>query len=381
MKKSKFFALLTIFCYLHSLAFGLPAGEQVVSGTADFDRSNPSALTITTPSEKLITNYQVFDIATNEAVRFVQPSSDSIALNRVVSSDVSEIFGALSANGRIFLINPNGVTFGPDCRIDTPGIVASTLDISDSDFLSGKYSFFKTAGKNGLLYNQADLKVSNGGFIILLAPGIVNQGAISAPLGTVALAGGDKATLSLDDMSDISVVIDDAVREEMTGPDGNELDSAIRNNGAITADGGRIIITSAVLNHIFNYAINNTGIIEAQTLVDKNGIIELVAQGAAILTSGIISANAPEGGKAGSVSIVSDEGTAVAGGSLIEAKAEGQSGTGGTIFIDSTAGDTIVSEGAVIDVSGGAAAGDAGFAEISASDAVGFYGTLNGFAQ
>ncbi len=381
MKKNKFFAILTIFCYAHSLAFGLPSGEQVVSGTADFDRSNPTALTVTTTSDKLITNYQIFDIAAQESVRFIQPSAESIALNRVVTSDVSEIFGSLSANGRIFLINPNGVTFGPHCRIDTPGIVASTLDISDSDFLAGRYNFYNAAGKNGLILNQGGLKISNGGFLTLIAKGIVNEGAISAPLGTVVLATGNKATLSLDDMRDISVVIDEAVGESVTGSDGNTLRAAISNAGSISADGGKILLTSSVLKSVFDHAINNTGIIEAQTLVNNNGAVELVSQSGSIVNQGTISANADEGGKAGTISIVSKDGTTLSSGSVTEAKASGRDGSGGTVYIDSTAGNTTVNEGALIDVSGGLQTGDAGSVEISASGEAAFHGILNGFAQ
>ena len=126
-----------------SPVYCLPQDEQVVSGSAQFDRSTANTLNVNTPSDKLIVNYSGFDIAQAETVNFNQPSSSSVALNRVTGGNPSAIFGALRANGQIFVVNPNGIMFGPNSRVDVAGLVASTLDISNEDFLSGKYNFFK----------------------------------------------------------------------------------------------------------------------------------------------------------------------------------------------------------------------------------------------
>lgn len=406
--------------------YSLPEGESVVSGSATFDRSTASSLSITTFSDKLIVNYNSFSIASQETVNFIQPSSSSIALNRVVGVDPSSIMGTLTANGRIFLVNPNGVIFGPNSYVDVAALVASTLNITDEDFLNSSYNFFKD-GESSYILNQGNLIIRNGGYVCLLASAIENQGAIQANLGSVVLAAGEKMTLALDDLGQISVVIDEPVKQAIFGPDGQRLDSAIKNSGVISANGGKVLLTAKVLNDVFDYAINNSGIIEAKSLVNHNGVIELVTEGAPIINTGRIkagtvevrvkdsdfintgeiitdgyeglpnggrisieaatilhqgkiSANAYEEGTAGEIIIISQTSTTVDTDSTTEARALGLVGNGGRILIDSLSGNTVVNTLAVIDVSAGAISGNAGFIEVSAFDQLGFYGILNGRA-
>ncbi|HAJ56732.1 MAG TPA: hypothetical protein DCL35_03055, partial [Candidatus Omnitrophica bacterium] len=420
------FFVLAAFTALPFRAFALPEGENIVAGSAAFDRSTTDHLEVTTSTDKTIINYDSFSIAEKQSVNFNQPTANSITLNRVIGTSPSEIFGALTSNGRLFVINTNGVLFGPNSRVDAPALVASTLDISDEDFLNGNYNFFKS-GENAFLVNQGNITVRNGGYVCLLSQGIENQGAIIANLGTVVLASGEKMTLALDDAGDISVVIDEAVTGAVFGPDGNTLKSAITNSGSIFADGGKILLTAKVLNGVFDKAINNTGIIQANSVVEHNGVIELVAEGApvvntgtisageviisapdtsyvnigkvtangsqdlpdggkiaieagAILQQGLISANSFEAGNAGQVSLVSEVSTILDDGSVTEAMALGIIGNGGKITIDSKGGSTVVNRTAVIDVSAGAIAGNAGYIEVSAFDQLGFYGILNGHA-
>ena len=156
---------LTVVLTAGTPAFALPQGEQVQSGQATFDRSQSDVLNIHQSSDKMIADYQGFSIAGHEAVNFLQPSSSSIALNRVVGADPSNIFGTLTATGKIFLINPNGVLFGPSAHVDTHGLVASTLNITNDDFLNGNYRFNNPGGN------------------------VLNQGRINAPGSYVALLG------------------------------------------------------------------------------------------------------------------------------------------------------------------------------------------------
>ncbi len=267
-----------------SFIWCLPEGESVVSGSATFDRTSAETLTISTTSDKLIVNYNSFSIAQAEAVHFIQPSSSSIALNRVTGIDPSSLFGILTATGRIFIINPNGILFGPNSRVDVAGLLASTLDISNDDFLNGKYDFYKKGAGNGYIVNQGQIR-SPGGYICLLSGAIDNQGLILADLGTVVLASGEKMTLALDNLGSISVVVDGPVKEAISG-----FDSALKNSGTISANGGKVILTASVLNGVFDYAINNTGLIQANNMVNRNGVIELVAAGAPIINSGRLEA-------------------------------------------------------------------------------------------
>ena len=272
-----------------SPVYCLPQDEQVVSGSAQFDRSTANTLNVNTPSDKLIVNYSGFDIAQAETVNFNQPSSSSVALNRVTGGNPSAIFGALRANGQIFVVNPNGIMFGPNSRVDVAGLVASTLDISNEDFLSGKYNFFKN-GENAYIINQGNISIGNGGYACLLSAGIDNKGTIQAELGTAVLASGEKITLALDDLNDISVVVDEGVRNQVFGPDNKNILDAVKNSGTISANGGKVILTAKVLNKVFDYAINNTGIIEANDVVNNNGVIEFVAEGAPLINTGSLEA-------------------------------------------------------------------------------------------
>ncbi len=283
-------------------AYALPEGETVVAGSASFDRSQADTLAISTASDKLIVDYNSFNIASRETVRFMQPGPQSIALNRVTGGDPSAIFGTLTANGQIFLVNPNGILFAPGSHVDVAGMVASTMDISNQDFLAGRYVFSRTGSQAGIV-NQGSL-TANGGYVCLLAQGVDNRAAIQADLGTVVLAAGEKVTLALEDASVISVVVDEAVSQEVFGPDGARMPSAVSNSGTIQAAGGKVILTAKVLNKVFDHAINNTGLINVGSLVEREGVIELVAEGAGIVNAaaGQIRADAAIAGvQAGSV--------------------------------------------------------------------------------
>lgn len=271
-------------------AYANPEGESVAAGNATFDRSTPNTLTVNTTSNNTIINYNSFSIAGNETTRFNQPGSDSAVLNRVTGVNPSEIYGTLSSNGKLFLVNPNGIIFGPGSSVNAPAIVASTLDIANEDFLRGSYNFFKN-GESAFIINQGRLASQPGGFIALLSQAVNNQGLIIADLGTVALAAGEKMTLALDSLSQISVVIDDAVKAEVLGPDGLKMDSAIKNSGTIQANGGKVILTAKILNNVFDYAVNNSGVIQAGSIQEHDGVIELTVEGAPVINTGIMAAN------------------------------------------------------------------------------------------
>ncbi len=270
------FSIAMFSLYMIPQANSLPEGEQVVSGSATFDRTTADTLNINTPSDRLIVNYNSFSIAQPEAVNFYQPSSSSIALNRIVGGDPSSIFGTLTANGRIMLINPNGILFGPNSRVDVAGLVASTLDVSNSDFLNGDLTFTKYGDKIGAsVINKGYLTGKN---ITLLGSVARNEGTIVTTLGNTTLASGEKMTLSLDTAGMISVAVDEAVKDKVV-IGGEEAKDGVSNTGTIKADGGVVVLTAKVLDNIFDYAVNNSGLIQANSLVDKEGKIELTASG------------------------------------------------------------------------------------------------------
>lgn len=281
-----------VFMPVCGYAQGIPTDmlPQVVNpGTAAFDYSIPNQLTITdTVNDKFIAEYSSFSIGSEATVNFVQKSETSIALNRVTGGSVSEIFGALNATGIVYLINTNGVIFSPNSSLDVAGLVASTLDITDANFLSGKYEFFlnQLAGQNvGSVINRTQtLGARAGGFIALLGPRVENQEncALIADKGTVALASGDAITLSLDNNDLISVVVTD---EASIDPSGTG-EAGVINAGTIQAKEGKVLITADVLNTVFDNAINNSGIIEARNIyVWGDGTINIM-EGSELTASG-----------------------------------------------------------------------------------------------
>ena len=170
----------------------LPTGGQVVAGQATIQQSGAN-MTIQQATNQAILNWQSFSIGSGAAVNFVQPSASAVALNRVLGSDPSAIYGRLTANGQVFLLNPNGVLFGPGARVDVGGLVASTLAIRDADFLARNYRFTRD-GATGAVVNQGEL---SGQYVALLAPEVRNEGIIAARMGTIALAAGEGVTLGI----------------------------------------------------------------------------------------------------------------------------------------------------------------------------------------
>ncbi|MDD5155513.1 MAG: filamentous hemagglutinin N-terminal domain-containing protein, partial [Candidatus Omnitrophica bacterium] len=283
--------IMSLFMAVLTVAWALPEGESVVEGSATFDRSTANTLKITTPSDKAIIDYSSFSIGPGEYVYFYQPQATSSVLNRVLGQDPSNILGTLSANGIIYLINPNGIVIGPNANINAAGFIASTLNISNMDFLSGNYIFSKWVDKAGKsVINNGYIKIREGGKVALLGSAVANRGTIEVTLGAVVLAAGEKMTLNLDTAGMISVVIDEPVKEEIYDFGGKKLDSAVQNSGTILNPGGKVILAAKVLNHVFDYAINNSGIIQANSLVNRNGVIELVAEGAPVINTGKIEA-------------------------------------------------------------------------------------------
>ena len=286
-KTSIFFKVVSLFVMVSfSLmpltGYSLPQGANIVEGKAviDVDGNN---MDVNVSTDQLIADWQSFSIAQPEAVHFYQPSSSSVALNRVIGVDPSSIFGTLTATGRLFLINPNGILFGAASHVDTNGLIASTLNISNADFLAGRYTFY---GQGGSVVNRGYIS-SPGGFVSLLGSTVENSGTIEANLGTVSLASGEAITLGLDAQGLISVVVDEATTENL-----ENKDSAVDNTGTIAADGGCVILTAKALDGVFKRAINNEGILEANTLENQSGEIVLSAN-QRVNVAGIIDA---EGG-------------------------------------------------------------------------------------
>jgi filamentous hemagglutinin family protein len=222
-------------------------------------------------SQNLALNWLGFSISPTQTVRFVQPSATAIALNRVIGTDASQIYGHLVANGQVFLINPNGVLFAPGAQVDVGSLVASSLNISNADFLAGNYKFQSGSSNSASsaspasVINQGSITAAAGGSVALLGGQVSNQGTITAQLGTVALAAGSAMTLDFRGNKLMSVQVDRSA-----------VGALAENRQLIRADGGTVIMTAAARDALLDTVVNNTGVIEARTLQDQDGEIKLL---------------------------------------------------------------------------------------------------------
>ena len=288
---------LALACALSPAAFAqtasvLPTGGSIVGGTGSISQSG-NTLTVTQTSAKLATNWQSFSIGAGNTVNFVQPSSSSVALNRVLGNDVSVIQGAINANGQVFLINPNGVLFTPTSQVNVGGLVATTLNLSTDNFMAGNYKF-EGASSNAII-NQGNITASGdngkGGTIALIAAKITNDGSLNANAGNVLLGAGSAVTLDLGG----------PVKLQVTQ---GAIDALINQGGAIKADGGLVYLTAKAAGDLASTVINHTGITEAQTLATgEKGQIYLMGDMAhgQINVGGKLDASAPHGGDGGFV--------------------------------------------------------------------------------
>ncbi len=275
-------ALLIAACF--SAAHANPVLPQVVHGQATFNQHG-NLFTITNTPNTII-NWQSFSVNPGEITRFLQQNAGSSVLNRITGQDPSKILGSLQSNGKVFLINPNGVLFGRDARVDVAGLVASSLALSNQDFLAGKMHF--NAGEQaGAVINQGTIHAGSGGQILLIAPNVENSGIITAPNGDVLLAAGHSVQLADAANPDLRVVL--------SAP----ADQAI-NVGQIVAQGGRIGMAGALLNQ--------RGVLNANSaVVGENGKIVLKASGKALLENGSVTSATSAAGKGGEITVLGDQ--------------------------------------------------------------------------
>lgn len=237
-------------CFAGS-AHPLPTAPATISGQAAFSVQGKTLAVSNSPGA--IIHWGGFSIQADELVRFLQQSPASAVLNRVVGQDPSRILGQLQSNGRVFLLNPNGIVFGPGAQIDVAGLVASSLHLSDADFLAGRLRF-NEQGSAGPVTHQGRITTPAGGQVFLVAPNVDNSGLITTPGGDVVLAAG--RSVEIVDPKNPSV------RVEVSAPEGTVL-----NLGRLVAAGGRVLMAGSLLRV--------SGRVSADAAVIENGKVTL----------------------------------------------------------------------------------------------------------
>ena len=304
------------------LALAGPQGGQVTLGGGSIAQSGATT-TITQTTQNLAVDWQSFSVGAGETVRFVQPDAQSVALNRVLGADPSTILGQLSANGQVFLLNPNGILFGSTAQVDVGGLVASTLSLSNEDFAAGRIQLQGTGNTAGVT-NAGRITATEGGYVVLAAPQVQNTGEITTRLGTTVLAAGEHVTLQLQRGSLLGYRIERGAFKAL-----------VEQAGRISADGGAVLIEAKALDALSSAVVNHSGITQARTVQAQGGRIVLLGDMAVGHTNvaGTLDASAPEGGDGG---FIETSAAVVKVADSAQVTTRSSSGNNGTWLIDPT---------------------------------------------
>ncbi|HEY7992329.1 MAG TPA: filamentous hemagglutinin N-terminal domain-containing protein [Stellaceae bacterium] len=296
-------------------AWAGPQGGQVVGGQAIIQTLNQETL-IKQSTQKSIINWNSYKVLKGQSVIYQEPNSKSISLNRVLGGQAATVLGTIQSNGQVWLVDPNGVLFGKGSTVNAAGLLATTADIANSDFLAGKYQFGIASPNAGAGIANYGTINTQGGSTVLAAPNVDNEGTISAKLGTVAVGAGKTFAVDFDGDNLLSFAV--------SAPAAN---AQIKNAGTIAADGGTVQLTARSVGNIVDNVINTTGIVQANSVSIKNGTVIL------------------DGGASGTVSV----------GGTVSAQGLTPGSTGGTVQVTGATIDLTI--GANINASGQAGGG------------------------
>jgi filamentous hemagglutinin family protein len=312
--------LFAVACCFAFNAQANPIGGNVVNGQASFNTSGNTLTVTNTPGT--IINWQGFSIGANETTHFAQQSASSTVLNHVVTNNPSVILGTLSSNGQVYLVNANGIIFGAGSTVDVAGLVATTLNLSNADFLAGRHNYTAAPGAQNIS-NSGNITAQQGGQIYLIAPNVENNGIIKAPNGEVLLAAGNSVELVNSN--------DPNLRVKITAPAGDATNI------------GQLVVGSGNLG-LFGTVVKNSGTVNADSAVMQGGKIVFRASHS-VEAGGTISANGTSGG---SVNIMAEHsadsgtpGVVIHTGNI---QAQGTAGAGGKVRLS---GDSILSSAAI----------------------------------
>lgn len=316
-----------------------PAGERVVAGAAAVSRAG-NALTVKQTSSRAVIEWSDFSLSASQSANFVMPDANSAVLNRVTGGQLSQINGALKSNGKVYLINPNGVIVGNGATIRAQSFIASTLDVSDGAFMAAD-AFTLKGDSNAAVVNFGSIE-ADGGNVVLVARRVENHGDISAAGGQATLAGGTEVWLRGDG---------DEVSVRVAG------EGSVENSGVIQSARAQLLASGG---NTYALAINNSGVVRATGVKREGGKILLTA-GGNVRNSGELTAQKDDGAggdiniDAGATGIVEQKG-------VVNATAGGDGKTGGKIVItgwrvgildDSTTDASGTGDGGTVHLGGG----------------------------
>ena len=307
----------------------LPSGGSVPDGygsVGKFDYDTLGELHVRNVANQTVINWDSFDIGSDALTEFHQLGSNPFVLNRISSGDATGIFGTLQANGSVFIVNPAGVVFGVDSQVNVNQLIASSLDISNDDFLDGNYEFIAGDGDIGAVINNGT--IGNDGLtegVALIGRKVLNTGTITTTEGGfVVMVAGDRVLLS-EEASNVLVEMNSVALPE-------EGEGDVINDGEITAPAGIVVMASG---DVFASALELPKVSGGNGRVEQNGDIDVDG----VDTDG------------GNVSLTAADEVILASGSQTSANA-GTDSDAGLIVAHST-NRTTVEAGAQIDATGG----------------------------
>jgi trimeric autotransporter adhesin len=340
----------------------LPSGGNVVGGNASFDYSTPNQLHVHQSSDRAVINWDSFNIGANALTQFHQNSSSSLVVNRVTGDgqDPTQILGSLRANGRVMVLDRNGVFFGANSTIDVGSIIASTGEVDTAAVMNGDTALqISNVDTGGAIINNGSITVAEAGLAAFVSPTIVNNGVITAKMGRVQLASGTAATLDLYGDGLVELAVDTPLENAL-----------IENTGAIHAEGGAVHITAAAAKDMVDTVINTSGVIDVSSVTVKGG--KIILEGANTQISGTLNASGKTGG--GSIKIGGDykgggairaaQKTTLTQDSRVTANAT-DTGNGGEIIVWSEKQTQV---DGVLEAKGGQHGGNGGFIETSSRE-------------
>ncbi len=247
-------------------------------------------------AEKVYNRTPSYNILADEKNIYYQQGPDAIFVQRVTGGQPSNILGELIANGKVWIMNASGVLIGAGATVNTAGFMATSLVMDEADFFAGRY-VLRSTGRDGFVVNRGTIEAKDGGYAVLAGGSVVSEGTVEANLGEVVLAAGRAMTVDFAGDGLINFAVDKQITARIKGPDRKLATTAVLNTGLLHADGGRVTITARAAARIVNSVVNNTGLIEARSVVARKG--EIVLNGGdegEVMLGGIFDASAKTAG-------------------------------------------------------------------------------------
>jgi len=330
-----------------SPALANPLSATVTTGSASIAASS-SKTQIDQKSEDVVIDWSSFNIGAGQTTQFVQPNAQAIAVNRIGGNSASQILGTLDANGRIVLINGNGMLFGKGSQVNVGSLIATSTGGPDSDVLAG--NFTQAGNRNASIVNRGSIRTAQGGLVALVAPSVTNDGTVNAKFGTIAVGAANKFTVDFSGDGLVSFAAQGDVNGNATAV----------NTGALT--GANISLTAHAAEGVATGVVAMSGIVLAQTATNVGGTITLDAGdgGTVSVSRASLDASGANGGGTIQIGGWSENAVAVDKASILNASAT-RIGNGGSISVIS--GNTNFQGSAL--AQGGASGGNGGTIETS----------------